>query len=310
VGHNQGNSTCVLTKNATTGVIEGEFHKNQDCDSYEDIDAASGNETFTKTLNIYYNDVFFDDNDLALNVSCFYTNNATTSTGIASIAGEGQQITEVESAYEPARLGVMTNPGMAAITAPVNLGDRIFLFNYLDDIVLFKKMYVDECIANDPVMSKSVTIIQGGCPTDKAKKLFFSQATGVTSPNTGITHDIKVFKLDANTTTLTITCDVVMCRDASSSACADATCSGFTPMSRRKRSVPLVGVNDVQQQQVQASMQIENGQLQEVDEENDMNNLQGNATVRTPPENGASGIHSFVVSTVLATSVTAFFVFH
>jgi len=296
LGFEQDNQACRLNVSGT--YFTGTFDKANDCDSINDISTSDRNATYTKTLNIYFNNQFFDDNDLALNVTCIYRDNATVTSNATGVIGQGQEIDEIETAYEPARLSVRDS-NLAELAGPVTLGERVKLYNYLDDSNLYTSLLVEDCTATDPDNSKTVTIITGGCPTEKAKKLFFSTATVVSSPKDGISHDIKIFKLDANTTTLTFTCNVLMCRASASATCAVPSCT-FTPMTRRKRQASSEE-DDTKEQSVQAIVFIEEpglvpdavGTFEDV-----INQIEGN---------GAPGTQSHLMKIVIGLSMALYY---
>jgi hypothetical protein len=240
VRNDQGQKPYRLVQLPGDDFYSGVFSKELESKKVPEINSSNGDNILKKVLNIYFNDIFLDDLDMSLNVTCLHTDDPLTEREVGQIGESGETGDEMEQNDEPARLSIRTNPDMAEITDAVSFGQRVFLFNYLEDDKFFKRLYVDRCTATDVIHRRSITIVESGCPTEKAQRIFYSDAMRTSKP--GITHDIKMFKLHRDTTKLTFTCYVTLCRDPSESVCELATCSTKRHLNRHDRSVwPLGG---------------------------------------------------------------------
>jgi len=238
IGDNVSNNDCLLFK-TDDGVYSGSFPMDDSCGGFVVNDSLSDETKYKKELNIQYNSDFVDSKDIVFNVSCIHNTNGTQeSIGDLSFVEENEKTKaeEEEKLYKPAKLTILSNPGKTDITKPVELGQRVYMVNYLQDTNLFKTLYVDSCTVTDPDHGRTITIFQGGCPAPKAAMIFFTDAIREQTPvGFGISHDISIFKLVPTTVRLSFSCNVRMCQNNNREDCELATCSEFTPTSRRKR---------------------------------------------------------------------------
>lgn len=246
-GNNVTDPDCRLTRNSSDEFYGGLFSLDDSCGGF--VINETDQLIYKKELNIQYSPDFVNVQDIVFNLSCIHNkDNTQLSFGTFQTeidkpgAKDKTVVEEKEEVYEPAKLSIL-DADMGAITGPVTLGQKAVMYNFLGDSKIYKNIYVGKCSVIDPDNGVTVTMLDNGCPAESFQKQFYTDAKRTTSPNIGITHGIKIFKLRPNTKRMQFSCEVTMCRDNSDSECNLATCGASRikrEVSRAKRDTTLI----------------------------------------------------------------------
>lgn len=140
---------------------------------------------------------------------------------------------EIGDLYAPAKLAIRSFPDLENVTGPVRLGQKVYLFSYLEDNDVYSSLLIEKCTATDPDHNKTITIVDDSCPVPKVRDLFFAQPGYETSlGKDGIGMLMQIFKMVQTTTTVNFACEVKVCRNDTN--CELPYCPGF---SRKKRDL-------------------------------------------------------------------------
>jgi len=307
LGLNNSDSSCTLTPDGgSPGIYNEQSFSITDetlCDGWKEWFNDTVNDIeghyYSKQLTIQFSPDYIDANDVTLNLTCFHSSDDTVVVSgraeISVVADDGavkDADDTIKVAYIPVEFGIFDNDNneLSEDGTEVEVGDDVYLDLKLTDLDVYKGMAVDNCVVSDEDAGKSLTIIQSLCITDAAAKIMDGPSI-TKSSNPGYILSIftmTVFRLTESTTTLTVECEVNLCKDENSTRCEEPTCDGA-----RRRRRRAAGDEELEVQKTSAQIKIASSEVSIITSEGE------NKECETPESTKISLISLAVVCVIL-----------
>jgi len=251
---------CELELSHTQHTYTVKIPNTGKCNSSESFDNETQVTTYSHQLNIQHHKDFITKLDQKINLSCgiFSSQSEIETEADIVVVDNDDNAPDISVTSVPVKLSVFEASGgdkKSEVIESMELGDTMYLINYLENTQVYKTLKAENCTAIDVPNNATLDIINEGCPTEVAAPLFYSagnmtqlQIDGVEGTFVGQMFRMQTFKLHPTTDKIVIQCSVKVCREDNLAQCDLPDCGDLNYMARRgklqrnKRSVlPLLG---------------------------------------------------------------------